>query len=137
MRHERHGVGTVHSVSGWYAAVAFPRGKVANLDIRILTVLHASAAKPSRPPRPELFQSKNGEATDDREQRTFTRLAEWRRDRARRDGVPAFVVAHDATLRAIAAARPTSPAALAGVAGIGPVRVERYGAEICEVIRSS
>ncbi len=49
--------------------------------------------------------------------------------------MPAYVVAHDATLRAIAAARPADEAELSAVAGMGPVKVDRYGAEICEVIR--
>jgi ATP-dependent DNA helicase RecQ len=51
--------------------------------------------------------------------------------------VPAYVVAHDATLRAIAAARPTNATELAAVPGMGAVKVERYGDEICEVIRRS
>ena len=72
-----------------------------------------------------------------RDQETFAKLAEWRRDRSRRDAVPAYVVAHDATLRAIAAARPGSETELAAVAGMGPVKVERYGEEICEIIRRS
>jgi DNA helicase-2/ATP-dependent DNA helicase PcrA len=70
-------------------------------------------------------------------QETFTKLAEWRRDRARRDSVPPYVVAHDATLRAIAAARPTNATELAAVPGMGAVKVERYGDEICEIIRRS
>lgn len=71
----------------------------------------------------------------ERDQAAFAKLAEWRRDRARRDGVPAYVIAHDATLRAIAAARPTSETELAAIPGMGPVKVERYAAEICEIIR--
>jgi DNA helicase-2/ATP-dependent DNA helicase PcrA len=137
VRHPKHGVGTVRSVSGWYAAVSFPRGKIANVDIRSLTVLGEALAKPERRRRSELFDPSGTASSDGRELRTFTRLAEWRRDRARRDRVPAFVIAHDATLRAIAAARPVDETALAAIAGIGPSKVERYGAEICEVIRSS
>jgi DNA helicase-2/ATP-dependent DNA helicase PcrA len=137
VRHPTHGVGTVRSVSGWYAAVAFPRGKIANVDIRYLTVLGPAAGEAERRRPSELFHSSGTASTDSREQSTFTRLAEWRRDRARRDGVPAFVIAHDATLRAIAAARPVDETALSAIAGIGPVKVERYGAEICDVIRGT
>jgi superfamily II DNA helicase RecQ len=48
--------------------------------------------------------------------------------------VPAYVVAHDATLKEIAADRPRSNAALGRVKGMGPVKVERYGPEILAVI---
>ena len=61
-------------------------------------------------------------------------LRAWRLERARADGVPPYVIAHDATLAAIAEARPTSVAALRRVPGIGPAKLERYGAEILAVV---
>jgi DNA helicase-2/ATP-dependent DNA helicase PcrA len=61
----------------------------------------------------------------------------WRRERARVDAVPAYVVAHDATLAAIAAERPRSRAALEQVKGMGPVKVERYADEILAVVARS
>ena len=53
------------------------------------------------------------------------------------DAVPAYVVAHDSTLAAIAEARPASLAALRRVKGMGPAKLERYGAEILEVVIAS
>jgi DNA helicase-2/ATP-dependent DNA helicase PcrA len=64
----------------------------------------------------------------------FDALRTWRAERARSDGVPAYVVAHDATLATIAAAKPTSIAALSAVKGMGPARLERYGPEILAVL---
>jgi DNA helicase-2/ATP-dependent DNA helicase PcrA len=61
-------------------------------------------------------------------------LRSWRTGRARQDAVPAFVVAHDSTLAAIAEARPTTLSALRRVAGMGPVKIERYGSEIVAVV---
>jgi len=61
----------------------------------------------------------------------------WRRERAKRDGVPAYVVAHDATLFAIADTRPQSLAALRHVKGMGPLKLEYYGTEILAVIADS
>jgi DNA helicase-2/ATP-dependent DNA helicase PcrA len=58
----------------------------------------------------------------------------WRRDRARADAVPAYVVAHDATLLAIAENRPETLAALRRVKGMGPAKLESYGEEILAVI---
>ena len=42
-------------------------------------------------------------------------------------GVPAYVVFSDATLRDLAAARPTDPQAMLRVSGVGPAKLERYG----------
>jgi ATP-dependent DNA helicase RecQ len=61
-------------------------------------------------------------------------LKEWRATRAKADGVPAYVVAKDATLEEIATVRPTSPQELLAVNGIGPAKLERYGDEILAVL---
>ena len=61
-------------------------------------------------------------------------LKAWRVERSRRDGAPACVVAHDSTLHAIAEARPTTLAGLRRVKGMGPMKLERYGPEILQVI---
>ena len=66
--------------------------------------------------------------------RRFEALKAWRAERARADAVPAYVIAHDATLRAIAEERPASTAALRRVKGMGPARLERYGDEILAIL---
>jgi DNA helicase-2/ATP-dependent DNA helicase PcrA len=50
--------------------------------------------------------------------------------------VPAYVVASDATLKAIAELRPTTLRELSSVAGIGPTKLELYGEEILEVLEA-
>ncbi len=62
-------------------------------------------------------------------------LKAWRFERSRTDGAPAFVVAHDTTLHEIAATRPTTLAGLRRVKGMGPMKLERYGSEILDVIQ--
>ena len=57
------------------------------------------------------------------------RLRVWRRDRSQADGVPAYVIFPDATLRELAATRPETMHELAAVKGFGPARIERYGDE--------
>ena len=52
----------------------------------------------------------------------------------RRDRIPAYVVAHDVHLRAIAAQRPRTLEALLAVDGIGPTKAERYGDEILALV---
>jgi ATP-dependent DNA helicase RecQ len=61
-------------------------------------------------------------------------LKAWRTQRAREDGVPAYVVLHDATLHELAARRPGSEAELAGVKGLGPAKLARYGPELLDVL---
>jgi len=65
------------------------------------------------------------------------RLRSWRRERSLEDGVPAYVVLHDATLRDLAATRPTSLHELAAVKGFGPTKIERYGDDILAVVAAA
>ena len=55
-------------------------------------------------------------------------------ERARADAVPAYVVFDDRTLEEIVRRAPASSAELAAVPGIGPARLERYGAEVLAVL---
>jgi DNA helicase-2/ATP-dependent DNA helicase PcrA len=64
----------------------------------------------------------------------FERLRAWRAERAREGGVPAYVVFTDATLTAIAEARPDSERALLAIAGVGSTKLERYGAEVLALV---
>ncbi|WP_396134680.1 DNA helicase RecQ [Cellulomonas sp. ATA003] len=57
----------------------------------------------------------------------FERLRAWRAATAKEQGVPAYVVFHDATLREIATRRPGSLEELASVSGVGVTKRERYG----------
>ena len=67
----------------------------------------------------------------------LAKLIEWRRERARADGVPAYVVADNKTLAAIAVRRPSDAAGLLAVPGIGQRKVAGYGDEILEIVGSS
>ena len=64
----------------------------------------------------------------------FAHLRTWRAATAKEHGVPAFVVFPDATLQAIALARPDSLDALRGISGVGDKKRDTYGAALLEVI---
>ncbi len=64
----------------------------------------------------------------------FEELRAWRGATAKEQGVPAYVVFHDATLRAIAAAAPSSLRELAGISGVGESKLAKYGDGILEVL---
>lgn len=64
----------------------------------------------------------------------FEALREWRAAVAKRDKVPAFVVFTDATLIAIAETRPSNPAGLRAIAGVGNTKISKYGASVLAVM---
>ncbi|MSX88501.1 MAG: hypothetical protein F2754_14050, partial [Actinobacteria bacterium] len=62
-------------------------------------------------------------------------LKQWRTATAKGAKVPAYVIFADATLEAVAAAKPLTHNDLLRLSGIGPVKVERYGAALLEILR--
>ena len=65
------------------------------------------------------------------------RLRAWRKQEATAAGKPAFFVLTDAALRGVVAASPRSLAEVAAVHGIGPMKVEQYGAAIVAICREA
>jgi ATP-dependent DNA helicase RecQ len=65
------------------------------------------------------------------------RLKALRRTLAAARGVPAYVVFNDATLMRIAEERPQSDQALLGISGIGPKKLELYGALLLDLVRGA
>jgi len=111
-----------------------------------------SAAHPAAPPptRPaparragstggRAGRSSDGDSRDPgieavRDDPLFDALRRWRSARAREDGVPAYVLFSDRTMRELVAARPRSRDELLGVWGLGEARVERFGDDLLGVI---
>jgi ATP-dependent DNA helicase PIF1 len=83
--------------------------------------IQAAEAKRNAPADPELFDA----------------LRSWRAKKASELSLPAYIIAHDKTLLAVAARKPTTEKELLDVAGFGPKKVETYGAGILEVIQAS
>ncbi len=67
----------------------------------------------------------------------FEQLRGWRASVAKEQGVPAYVVFHDATLREIASRMPTTPAELGAISGIGENKLAKYGEGVLEVLVNS
>ncbi len=65
----------------------------------------------------------------------FERLRAWRAAAAKDQGVPAYVIFHDATLREIAERRPSSLAELGTVGGVGEAKLAKYGEAILGQLR--
>jgi ATP-dependent DNA helicase RecQ len=67
----------------------------------------------------------------------FEALRAWRADTAREQGMPAYIVFGDATLRALAEQRPATLADLDGISGIGAKKREAYGEAVLAVVAAS
>ena len=63
-------------------------------------------------------------------------LREWRRNMARENKVPAYIILHDSTLEELCRRRPANFAELKQVTGIGERKAEIYGAEILQALRN-
>jgi ATP-dependent DNA helicase RecQ len=79
-----------------------------------------AAAEPDGPADPELL----------------ARLKRWRTEAAARRSLPPYVVFHDRTLAAIAAARPAGAEELRAVKGVGPAKLAAYGEEVLALVRA-
>jgi ATP-dependent DNA helicase RecQ len=64
----------------------------------------------------------------------FERLRAWRAATAKEQGVPAYVIFHDATLRQIATDSPTTLAELGSVSGVGENKLAKYGQQILDTL---
>jgi ATP-dependent DNA helicase RecQ len=73
----------------------------------------------------------------ERERSLLDHLRTVRTAIAKRESVPAYIVFADRTLREMARARPVTAGALADVYGVGPTKMEKYGEEFLDAIRSN
>ncbi len=91
------------------------------------------------PPRPKARRKRVSKAlaagaTGSTNPASIEALREWRRQEAARRAVPAYVVLHDRTLAALAAARPSTLDALSEIPGIGPAKLEAYGRDLIALL---
>ena len=61
------------------------------------------------------------------------RLKAWRRAVAKQRRVPPFFIFGDQVLRSIARTRPTTLNGLGAVSGVGPSKLENFGAAVCAI----
>ena len=90
----------------------------------------ARAAKASRAARPAAAAAELPAAAAG----VFETLRTWRGAVAREQGMPAYVIFHDATLRQIAAQAPRTLADLSAISGVGEAKLARYGQQILDTL---
>ncbi len=74
------------------------------------------------------------DAVADADRDLFEALRAWRAGVAKEQGVPAYIVFGDATLRALAERRPASVTDLEGITGIGAKKRDAYGDAVLQVV---
>ena len=91
--------------------------------------------KPSRAKKTKTTRATASPFTDERDQNLWEALRTLRRKLASTQGVPPYVVFHDATLAEMVAVRPKSLAEFAHISGVGERKLAAYGQEFIAVIR--
>ncbi len=105
-------------------------------------MLRREPEKPARAPRQSRGSSSGSAAAgtielDAAAKSTFEQLRAWRAGAAKEQGVPAYVIFHDATLRQIAADKPGSLTDLSKISGVGETKLARYGQQILDTLAES
>lgn len=121
---------------GEYGVLAITPQSAAVLSGDRPVVLRREPDRPDRPAR----SSRSAAAVADLEpadHSLFEALRAWRAEAARSQGVPAYIVFGDATLRAVASAKPATLGDLDGITGIGAKKREAYGEALLEVVASA
>ena len=121
-------------VEGDYSTLALTDASAAVLRGERKVMLRRESERPARAAK---RTKQTAAALDDLPEHAvpvFERLRTWRGATAKEQGVPAYVVFHDATLRQIAAQAPTSLAALGAISGIGENKLAKYGQQILDTL---
>ncbi|MDQ0744004.1 ATP-dependent DNA helicase RecQ [Clavibacter sp. B3I6] len=81
-------------------------------------------------------RAKGGQVVDlpEEAQGLFEALRAWRSEQAKEQGVPAYVVFADVTLREVATVRPQDLGQLAGITGVGQKKLDTYGEGLLGVV---
>jgi ATP-dependent DNA helicase RecQ len=96
----------------------------------VLTLRRQAARVKGKVARPASARKNSSTPASAADAPFFEALRAWRAEKAREQGVPAYVILHDRTLLELAAQRPQSTGDLLQVAGIGLAKAERYGVSL-------
>ncbi|NEN04822.1 DNA helicase RecQ [Diaminobutyricibacter tongyongensis] len=118
---------------GEYGTLALTAGGADVLSGGRTVILRREPERPERASR----SARKATAADDlavNDVELFEALRAWRAEQARVQSVPAYIVFGDATLRAVATAKPATLSDLDGITGIGAKKREAYGEALLEVV---
>ncbi|AOT61748.1 MULTISPECIES: DNA helicase RecQ [Streptomyces] len=124
------------AVQGEYNTLALTEDSAEVLSGRRQVLLRSEPEKPARASAKSGGGRKKAAPADLPEEAlpVFERLRAWRAATAKEQGVPAYVVFHDATLREIAVAPPATLAELGAVGGVGENKLAKYGQSLLDAL---
>ena len=117
------------AVEGEYGILVLTPSSATVLSGERTVLLRREAPKRSKAAKRAVAAQLPTEAVD-----LFEALRDWRSSEAREQGVPAYIVFGDATLRGIAVTKPVTLADLGGISGIGEKKLEQYGDALLAVV---
>ncbi|MGW4485637.1 DNA helicase RecQ [Amycolatopsis sp. NPDC004368] len=118
------------AVEGDYGSLVLTEGSTAVLNGSRTVSLRREPERPARAARTSRRSAAAAVEMPAEAAPLFERLRAWRAATAKDQGVPAYVIFHDATLRQIAAERPGSLADLGTVSGVGEAKLAKYGESV-------
>ncbi|MGW0503287.1 DNA helicase RecQ [Micromonospora sp. NPDC003241] len=121
------------AVEGDYGTLALTDASAEVLGRRRTVMMRREPARPAKVAKPRGAATVVAELPAEAAG-TFERLRAWRAASAKEQGVPAYVIFHDATLRQIAADAPSSLAELSRISGVGENKLAKYGEQILGVL---
>lgn len=104
------------------------------VGIEPVQVDRRSGAERARAARASLPRKGAAKDLPDGDRDLFEALRVWRKAQAKEADVAAFVIFNDATLIAVAAARPRNTKELLRVSGVGPVKAQRFGDDLLRIV---
>jgi ATP-dependent DNA helicase RecQ len=125
------------AVEGDYGTLVLTENSADVLRGQHTVMLRRETPRPARTPRPRPAAATAPAELSGAAEPLFEQLRAWRAGVAREQGVPAYVVFHDATLRAIAALRPATLADLGTVSGVGQAKLTRFGQQILDTVAAA
>jgi ATP-dependent DNA helicase RecQ len=121
-----------------YPTLAVTRkGRELLQGVGVVRVKHAEASQPDAPvakPSRERASAVAAPRARPADPQLYERLRQLRTELAEEEGVSAFLIFHDKTLKAIAGHKPVTSAALMEIPGIGALKAERYGRRVLGVV---
>jgi ATP-dependent DNA helicase RecQ len=146
-----YGIGEEHSAGEWRTLYRqlIARGLLA-VDLEGYGGLHLTEAsrsvlrgetelmlrKQRKPERKRARQSRRDGQVPEAYRKLWEALRELRRELAESQGVPAYIIFHDATLMEMAERRPESKQALSTISGVGDKKLEAYGDRFLQLLKA-
>jgi ATP-dependent DNA helicase RecQ len=124
------------AVEGDYGTLVLTSASAEVLRKEREVLLRREPERAARPPKASRAAAAAAAVADLPEEAAgvFERLRSWRGATAKEQGLPAYVIFHDATLRQIAAQSPSSLTELGTISGIGETKLARYGQQVLDVL---